>query len=116
MHFCTCAECGIKKTKFVKNQTGEGMLDKLTDKLTKSGVTGSPWHVDFKKGIELIKEPETFSSTNKQSDEDWYKNARNEYEDGKHNGYKGSWKDYAKSKGWIKKKFQISRILIPYYI
>ena len=83
MHFCTCAECGIKKNKFVKNQTGEGMLDKLTDKLTKL-----TWHVDFKKGIELIKEPETFSSTNKQSDEDWYKNARNEYEDGKRNGYK----------------------------
>lgn len=26
MHFCTCAECGIKKTKFVK-QKGDGIFD-----------------------------------------------------------------------------------------
>ena len=26
MHFCTCAECGITKTKFVK-QKGDGIFD-----------------------------------------------------------------------------------------
>ena len=30
MFFCTCAECGIKKTKFVKEQTGERILEPIT--------------------------------------------------------------------------------------
>lgn len=38
------------------SQYGSGTIDKGKDKLTKIGVAGSPWHVDFKKGIELLKD------------------------------------------------------------
>ena len=33
--------------------TGSG----ITDKITKSGVAGSPWQVDLKKGYDLITDP-----------------------------------------------------------
>lgn len=52
-------------TKIIPNKTyttdraeldGAGLLDDL---LT-SGIFGSPYHVDYKKGIELLKDPDLF--------------------------------------------------------
>ena len=40
MFFCTCAECGIKKTKFVKSQTTGSGLDELFVKGLASGAKG----------------------------------------------------------------------------
>ena len=34
MFFCTCAECGITKTKFVKSQSTSGGIKKTTKKKT----------------------------------------------------------------------------------
>jgi len=56
-----------KKTKFVKNKKGSGFVDKVIDKGLKSGVVGSPWHVDFKKGFKLLKD--SFKSNNMSKEE-----------------------------------------------
>ena len=37
-------------------QQGSSILDKARDKLTKSGVAGSPYHVDFKTRFKLFKD------------------------------------------------------------
>lgn len=43
--------------------TGSGIIDKAKEKgvnkLTKSGVAGSPYHVDFKTGCKLLRDPDT---------------------------------------------------------
>ena len=39
---------------------GQGLIDSL---LT-SGVQGSPWQVDIKKGIKLLSDPELFAPVN----------------------------------------------------
>ena len=38
-------------------QQGSSILDKARDKLTKSGVAGSPYHVDFKTRFKLFLRP-----------------------------------------------------------
>ena len=40
MFFCTCAECGITKTKFVKSQTTGSGFDELFVKGLSSGAKG----------------------------------------------------------------------------
>ena len=45
-----------------KDLDGAGLLDDL---LT-SGVVGSPYHVDYKKGTELLKDPDLLKTPNKQ--------------------------------------------------
>ena len=58
---CTCSECGITKTKFVKSQMGEGLFDFLKhfnrnetyDAVKRNKV---PWVVDFDKGFSLLKD------------------------------------------------------------
>ena len=39
MFFCTCAECGIKKTKFVKSKTTGGIKKTTKKKTTKKKTT-----------------------------------------------------------------------------
>ena len=46
-------------------QQGSGILDKAQDKLTKSGVAGSQWHVDFKTGVKLVSNPDTWKIPSK---------------------------------------------------
>lgn len=45
-------------------QKGSRITDKAkekgTNELTKSGVAGSPYHVDFKTGFKLLKDPDLF--------------------------------------------------------
>ena len=45
-----------------KDLDGSGLLDDL---LT-SGVFGSPYHVDYKKGIDLLKDPHLFKTPTKE--------------------------------------------------
>ena len=55
-------------------QTASGIIDKAKEKgtssLTKSGVAGSPYHVDFKKGLELLKDPDLWKTPTKQEGTD----------------------------------------------
>lgn len=46
-------------------QYRSGILDKGKDKLTKSGVAGSPWHVDCKTGFKLLTNPDMRKITSK---------------------------------------------------
>ena len=46
-------------------QQGSGITDKAQDKLTKSGVAGSPWHVDFKTGFKLLEDPDQWKIPSK---------------------------------------------------
>ena len=74
----------------------------LFDKLTKSGIFGSPYHVDCKKGIELLKDPDLFKTPNKQEIADMkeqVKYYKEKYNKAKANGYKGSYTSYAKKMG-----------------
>ena len=103
MHFCTCAECGTKKTKFVKNKKGSGFVDKLIDKGLKSGVAGSPWHVDFKKGFKLLKDSFKSNNVSEEEAKAMVKRYKEEYKKAKQNGYKGSYTKFAREKGWTKK-------------
>ena len=45
-----------------KDLDGAGLLDDLLS----SGLFGSPYHVDYKNGIELLKDPDLFKTPNKQ--------------------------------------------------
>lgn len=55
-------------------QTASGIIDKAKEKgtssLTKSGVAGSPYHEDFKKGLELLKDPDLWKIPTKQEGAD----------------------------------------------
>ncbi|MCV6630773.1 MAG: hypothetical protein OIF50_13050, partial [Flavobacteriaceae bacterium] len=68
-----------------------------------SGFQGGPWHVDVKKGIKLLTDPELFAPVQKMPDGDakklvqYYKDS---YKEGKENGYKGSYNKYVKEMGW----------------
>lgn len=77
---------------------GAGLLDSL---LT-SGVFGSPYHVDYKKGIELLRHPDLFKTPNKQEIADMkerVKYYKEQYKKAKANGYKISYTSYVKKNG-----------------
>ena len=80
---------------------GSGIIDKA---LT-SGFQGSPWHVDVKKGIKLLTDPELWAPVNKMSVSDakklvqYYKDS---YKEAKRNGYTKSYNTYVKEMGWGK--------------
>ena len=82
-----------------KDLDGGGIIDSA---LT-SRFLGSPWHVDVKKGIKLLTDPELFSPTEKMPVADaknlvhYYKDS---YKEAKKNGYKGSYNKYVKEMGW----------------
>ena len=82
-----------------KDLDGRGMVDSAL----KSGAFGSPFHVDIKKGVELITDPELFAPVYKIPKEDalalvrYYKD---EYKKAKANGYKKSYNSFVKEMGW----------------
>ena len=82
-----------------KDLDGGGIIDKA---LT-SGFQGGCWHVDVKKGIKLLTDPELFAPVEKMPDGDakklvqYYKDS---YKEAKENGYKGSYNKYVKEMGW----------------
>ena len=78
----------------------------LREDLLTSGVFGSPFHVDYIKGLELLKDPDLFKTPNKQeitNMKEQVKYYKEQYKKAKGNGYKGSYTSYAKKMGWVKK-------------
>ncbi|MCV6598865.1 MAG: hypothetical protein OIF36_00065, partial [Alphaproteobacteria bacterium] len=84
-----------------KDLDGSGVIDSLFT----SGVKGSPWQVDLKKGINLITDPELWAPVNKMPVADakklvqYYKDS---YQEAKKNGYKKSYNSFVKEMGWGK--------------
>ena len=73
----------------------------LIDKALKSGIAGSPWQVDYKKGLELLKDPTLFKgpSLSKEQMKENVKKYKQLYEIAKKNGYKGSYTKFVKEIG-----------------
>ena len=85
-----------------KDLDGAGLIDSA---LT-SGVFGSPFHVDYKKGLELLTAPDLFKIPNKQEKADMKKRVKyykEQYKKAKADGHKGSYTSYAKKMGWAGK-------------
>ena len=84
-----------------KDLDGAGIIDKAL----KSGVAGSPWQVDYKKGIKLITDPELWAPVNKMPVADakkliqYYKD---QYSEAKKRGYRKSYNTFVKEMGWGK--------------
>ena len=80
-----------------KDLDGAGLIDKIM----KSGVAGSPWQVDYKKGLELLSDPTLFKGPNlsKEQMKENVKNYKQLYEIAKKNGYKGSYSKFVKEIG-----------------
>ena len=80
-----------------KDLDGAGLIDKIM----KSGVAGSPWQVDYKKGLELLKDPTLFKgpSLSKEQMKENVKKYKQLYEIAKKNGYKGSYSKFVKEIG-----------------
>ena len=82
-----------------KDLDGSGIIDGL---LT-SGVAGSPWHVNYKKGIKLLTDPGLWAPVNKMPVADakrlvqYYKD---QYKLAKQNGYTKSYNTFVKEMGW----------------
>ena len=74
----------------------------LLDSALTSGIFGSPFHVDYKKGLELLTAPDLFKTPTKQEKADmkehvkYYKEQHNK---AKADGYKGSYSKYAREQG-----------------
>ena len=78
----------------------------LPDSALTSGVFGSPFHVDYKKGLELLTAPDSFKTPNKHEITDMkerIKYYKEQYKKAKANGYNGSYTSYAKKMGWMEK-------------
>ena len=92
-----------------KDLDGSGIIDSLLS----SGVVGSPFHVNYKKGIKLLTNPELWSPVNKMSEKDaktlvqYYKD---QYKDAKKNGYSKSYNTFIKEMGWGK-GFDIHKLI-----
>ena len=80
-----------------KDLDGAGILDKAL----KSGIFGSPWQVDYKKGFQLLTDPNLFKGPNL-SEEQMKENVKRYkqlYKQAKENGYKGSYNKFVKEIG-----------------
>lgn len=78
--------------------TGSGIIDKLT----KSGVAGSPYHVDFKTRQKLLTNPETWKTSSKQEVADMNERVaalKRSYHAVHNLGFKGSYTSFAKTIG-----------------
>ena len=73
----------------------------IIDKALKSGIAGSPWQVDYKKGLELLKDPTLFKgpSLSKEQMKENVKKYKQLYEIAKKNGHKGSYSKFVKEIG-----------------
>ena len=70
-----------------------------------SGIAGSPWHVDIKKGIKLITDPELWAQVNKMPVNDAKKLVqyyKDQYKKAKQNGYTKSYNTFVKEMRWGK--------------
>ena len=68
-----------------------------------SGVAGSPWHVDYKKGIKLLTDPELWAPVNKMPVNDAKKLVqyyKDQYKKAKQNGYTKSYNTFIKEMNW----------------
>ena len=75
----------------------------IIDSALKSGVFGSPYQVDFKKGYKLLTDPELFAPVYKIPKEEALakvKYYKDEYKKAKANGYKKSYNSFVKEMGW----------------
>ena len=85
-----------------KDLDGSGLEDKITN-FMKSGVFGSPFQVDIKKGIKLLTDPELFAPVYKIPKEEALakvKYYKDEYKKAKANGYTKSYNSFVKEMGW----------------
>ena len=84
-----------------KDLDGSGIIDKSL----KSGVAGSPWQVDYKKGFELLTDPGLWAPVNKMPVADAKKLVqyyKDQYSEAKERGYKKSYNTFVKEMGWGK--------------
>ena len=84
-----------------KDLDGSGIIDGL---LT-SGIAGSPWHADYKKGIKMITDPELWAPVNKMPVGDAKKLVqyyKDQYKKAKQNGYTKSYNTFIKEMEWGK--------------
>ena len=82
-----------------KDLDGAGIIDGLL----KSGVAGSPWQVDYKKGIKLLTDPELWAPVNKMPVADAKKLVqyyKDQYKEAKKRGYSKSYNTFVKEMGW----------------
>ena len=80
-----------------KDLDGAGIIDKAL----KSGIASSPWQVNYKKGFELLTDPNLFKGSNL-SEEQMKENVKRYkqlYKQAKENGYKGSYTKFVKEIG-----------------
>ena len=85
-----------------KDLDGTGTVDSV---LT-SGVFGSPYHVDFKKGTQLLTDPDLFKQPSGNEIKDAkarVKFYKEQYKKAKANGYKGSYTSFVRDRGWAGK-------------
>lgn len=80
-----------------KDLDGSGIIDKVL----KSGVAGSPFQVDFKKGIKLLTDPNLFKgpSSSKEQMKEKVKRYKQMYKKAKEDGYDGSYNKFVKEIG-----------------
>ena len=90
--------------------TGSGIMDKAKEKgvnkLTKSGVAGSAYHVDFKPGWKLLTDPDNWKIPTKQEVAGMKQRIaalKRSYEAVKNLGFKGPYASFAKKIGAVHK-------------
>ena len=82
-----------------KDLDGAGIINGLL----KSGVAGSPWQVNYKKGIKLLTDPELWAPVNKMPVKDAKKLVqyyKDQYKLAKQRGYSKSYNTFVKEMGW----------------
>ena len=82
-----------------KDLDGAGIIDSAL----KSGVFGSPFQVDLKKGVKLLTDPELFAPVYKIPKEEALakvKYYKDEYKKAKANGYNKSYNSFVTEMGW----------------
>ncbi|MCV6629839.1 MAG: hypothetical protein OIF50_08265, partial [Flavobacteriaceae bacterium] len=75
----------------------------ILDKGLKSGIFGSPWQVDYKKGLKLLADPELWAPVNKMPVNDAKKLVqyyKDQYKEAKKRGYSKSYNTFVKEMGW----------------
>ena len=76
---------------------------RIIDSALKSGVYGSPFQVDLKKGVKLLTDPDLFAPVYKIPKEEALakvKYYKDEYKKAKANGYSKSYNSFVKEMGW----------------